>query len=31
MYDQDRSGSISYPEFRMILKQLGGLKHYDGN
>ena len=28
MFDQDRSGAISYDELRKILKHLGGVKMY---
>ena len=29
MFDLDGSGTIDFGEFKMMLKQLGGIKHYD--
>ena len=28
-FDLDNSGTIDYGEFKMMLKQLGGIKYYD--
>lgn len=31
MFDADGSGAINFMELRMILKMMGGIKHYDRN